>query len=321
MSLLAGQLLEALVAAPDHATFNKLFGLYGPIRESDFDVLARRARDSNAQTRRNAALLLTVAHRSDDRDLILRVLARETTDAAVFVLVCGALANGAELAHQRATLVREALRDRDARIASGALRLAWQAKLPEVADRLREDLVDDRPDVRDSALAILAEAGPGSLEPALRTMLGDPAVRRTLPLTAVFRALLQSDDPTTAELFAGALADSTARSSMSSAIADDTDRKPWVTDFLLAQARAPGPWRWEAFSILAKDPTPATRAVLVEIARGELASELATGAPVGELRWRAGVEASSYFITQLAGHDFSTLQEILEFATAWKPPT
>src|SRR5262249_14412709 len=133
----------------------------------------------------------------------------ETTDPAVFVIACTSQPDGAEFAHQRANLVSHALRDADPKVAGAALRLAWQAKLPEVADRLRADLVDDRPPVRDTALAILAEAGPGPLEPALRTMLADPAIRRSISLTTLFRALLQSDDPTLADVFAAAITDST----------------------------------------------------------------------------------------------------------------
>lgn len=316
MSMIVEHTLEALLEAPDDARFSKLLATYGPIEDRDLDTLATRARERRARVRRNATRLLAIAKPSPDRELLLRRLVHDTLDPAVFVLACDALPDGAVLAHQRAKLITEALASGDAVVAALALGLAWRADLPEVRDRLRADLVDERAAVRDAALAIVAEAGAGPLAPALITLLADPAA----PRGPIVQALVRVDDPAIADAVATALATATPgdRVAVTNALAavPASARAPWVHAFLRAQIAADGPWRWSAFAALAAAPTADDTAALVALARDHLTAELASGVADGELRWREGVGACAQFLTALAGHTFPTLAALRDYATS-----
>jgi hypothetical protein len=317
MSLLGDLLLEELVkAAP--AAFNTLLGKHGPIRPDELDLLAERARDRDGLVRRNATVLLGLG-RTDDRHALLRVLARETTDPEVFVLAAAGLPDAKGVASEKPGLVRQALHAADPRAVTAAVRLAALSELPGVGDQLRSRLEDPDPRVRDAALATLAATGAGPLEPMLRQVLADPAQRTRYSLTGLYRALLHSDDPTTADAIAASLVDAEVSDQVElvNALAA-VPRKPWVTDFLLAQLRAPAEFRWAALRALAQAPAPPL-AEMVPVCRDYLAAQLASGTPLGSLAMDAGVSATAAFLGRLAGHSFPDLPAVLAYATHWTP--
>ncbi|MGN6108671.1 MAG: hypothetical protein ACTHU0_26430, partial [Kofleriaceae bacterium] len=189
-------LLERLVEAPSDAALDELLGKHGPIQPGEMDLLAERARDSDPRVRRNATLLLGLA-RTDDRRVLLDVLARETSDPRVFVLAARALPGGAELARARPELVRQALADGDPKVRSAAVELGGHDA--------NDPLLDPDRRVRAAALDRLAKHGPGASEALLRALLVDPTRRRGYSLEALYGALLYSDDPATADAFARSL--------------------------------------------------------------------------------------------------------------------
>ena len=315
MSLLGDVLLEALVKAEPGSDFNALFHKHGPIEASELEMLAQRARDSNVRIRRNATTLLGLG-RGNDRDLLLRVLARETMDPAVFVLATSALADGAALAKTRPSLVATALRDPDPKVTGAAIALAWRAGLPDSSDQLRANLADPRVDVRNAALEVLAESGPGPLVPQIRALLASPNAHRYLNLTAIYQALLQADDPTIAEVLAASLVDAgvSARVSLTTAFMHVASRAAWTRGFLVAQVHGTGAWRWAALDLLKDDPD-APIAELVPVCRDYLAMEIATGKPEGTLWLRDGVTSSVAFFSKLADRPFHDLRDTLAFAS------
>ncbi|MCA9680435.1 MAG: hypothetical protein KC464_35725, partial [Myxococcales bacterium] len=106
MSLLGTQLLENLLRAEPGA-FDRLLRAHGPVVPGEVDLLAERARDSSARVRHNATVLLGIA-RAPDRDAVLRVLARDTSDPVVLVLAARALPDGAAIAATRPALLKAA---------------------------------------------------------------------------------------------------------------------------------------------------------------------------------------------------------------------
>ncbi len=319
MSLLGDLILEALVKAAPGRAFNDLLGKHGPIRPDELDLLAERARDRDALVRRNATVLLGLG-RTDDRFALLRVLARETTDPEVFVLAATATPDAKGLASEKPGLVRQALHSPDARAAAAAVRLAALSELRGLDDELAPRLADPDAAVRDATLAVLAQTGPGALEPQLRALLRDPAQRRRHALTLLYQTLLHSDDPATGELFAASLVGSTVSDQveLQNALAA-VPHKPWVRAFLLAQLADDGPLGWDALRLLAAEPAPPL-AELVAICRDHLAEQLETGAPEQHLAMEPGVGACAAFLGTLAGHGFADLAAVLAYATAWTPP-
>lgn len=119
MSLFDVELDRLLDATTDRALS---LGLreHGAVRFDELDLLGERACSSDPVVRRNAAVLLSIARRSDARDSLLAGLARQTSDARVFVLVVEALGD-VELA--RDERVRDALASQDAKVRAAATRL------------------------------------------------------------------------------------------------------------------------------------------------------------------------------------------------------
>ncbi|MCE9580590.1 MAG: hypothetical protein K8W52_46145 [Deltaproteobacteria bacterium] len=315
MGLLGDRVLEALLTAEPGKPFGDLLAMHGPVVPGEIDLLAERARDSSPRVRRNATVLLGLA-RSDDRETVLRVLAHETGDPAVFALAAGALRDGAAIARERPALVREALRDEDAKVAAAAVRLAFD--VPEAGDALAATLADPRLVVRRAVVALAAERGPGSLESALRAMLEDPSARGEIALGELYAALVASDDPRTGEAVSRSLASATSSDRNQLATALRSARGTWVRPFLLGQVHVDGPWRWTALALLAAAPD-APIADLVAICRDHLAARLAAGVPERDLGAEEGVRACANFLVLLAGVALPDLRAILDFATRWTP--
>jgi hypothetical protein len=313
-----------MLAEPDFSgkRFSELLLKHGPIVADEVSYLADKAAGAGRPARVNATRLLGLAG-VDAAKPALRKLVAETDDDKVFALALGPLLDepdAKQLAASRPKLVEKALREEGA-VVSYALRAAFLANLPGVADELARALSAADAAARDAATALLAQAGAGPLEPRLREILLDPQQRKRYSLTDIYQALSLGDDPANADAIRKSLQDGgiDAQLAFSNAVSFGKSRKPWLRALLLELASTEGTMQWALFRRIMDWGPEAPMAELVKICADYLRKKLPkerTGA-----RAAGDFAVCSEFLGGLAGRKFGLdqLYDALDFASKWAP--
>lgn len=248
----AQELLNRVLTAATPAEFGKELRVHGPVHAEEVPLLADKAQSPDPTVRRNAARLLQTTTKGDAPE-VLRKLIKQTSDPVVFVIAAEGLLRESDsraLCAAKPELLAAALKETEPRTLVAALRVGACAKAPGLHDAIAQLLRHPDRDVRYAAVEVLEQVGVGPLEPALKAILRDRPQGLTYPLGALYRLLLNYDDPELAAAFKNSLADADVSQSVDFLNAVTPSRKPWVRQLLLELATTEGLNRWPAFVTL-----------------------------------------------------------------------
>lgn len=273
------QLLTKLLEETKPAAWNELYIRHGAPISEEVPFLAEKAQRGGEKVRRNAARLLALSPTVEAKTA-LRKLVAETEDAVVFGRALAGLPGepGArELVAARPKLLEQALRSADPEAAAAAVRAARLVGLSTADPELQRRLLDPDFHVRSATLETLAEQGAGALEPKLCELLLSDPQNLFLSKLNVYRALAQSSDTETADVFRQSLVGAKTERVLDfvNGVQMSQSRQPWLRQLLLELSATEGhPARWPSLDQLWRWSDPTTQQELARLCLTQLEKRL-----------------------------------------------
>lgn len=239
------QVIDEAVDAPNESMRNSVLRGHGPIRPNEVTYLIDQTGSWTQRRRHNAAEMLVRANSQPARDH-LRHLVRTTKEPELWRIAMRALIaepDAQELAAAQPQQIDKALAVDDEYVIEVGLSAAILSKRPGAYELVGRMLEGEDKQQKIGALGALVMVGPGPLAPRLRELATAQQRGNQIPEDRLLRALLHSDDPTLAPLFAETLIilerDMMGRILFSSSLRQPRLRKPWLRDLLLTWAQQP----------------------------------------------------------------------------------
>jgi len=244
------QLLNTMLAASNDREFDTALRAHGSIQADEVPDVIKALQASGKTKRRNAALLLRLAH-TPETAAELRKQISETSDLKVWAIALGTTLDTPEakaLAAKRPDFIKAALKEKDASIVGVGLRAAVLTGYPGIEEELDRHLSSPNAEERLAVADALAQAGAGPLETKVRARVlleKDSRVH-----VALIAALSKSDDPSTAKILRQVLekTDDDLRNDFWNGTVDS--EKPWLRALEVELAQREGPHRSAAIDRL-----------------------------------------------------------------------